>query len=481
MKRLKEEKVKKMRAATLSVLIGCGVLALGLTGCTTTVNGGDGPDVEEGQPTTLSISIPITETYADDNATANELAVKTAHIFIVNGASFEKDTTITVTAGNFTNTPGGAGVPARWKLTTPIKVNSGLRKIYVGLNLTAIQHAAVKTGVQAGYTNTTLRDQFISTGDGFVMFNDRDSVYNILPAITTPTTADNEFVVYVSRLVAKIAVTKKPELLSNPDNYNASGAFFDVASTDPTNGLAFSAGNVNTKTYFLQKKVAGIIEDPNFLYTPPPSSALLAEFTNDWGTFSTAASYTATALAVNAPGTSMSYKNVKYVTENTSDNPLLQGLLTYVSVKARFRPNNIVTAVDANGLATTATNTNYLNDLYVYTTAGGEFLYFTNASLGITWASHTANAGHSAVTNYKDAYCYYLIYLTPQSAYAGSTYASIRNLYYDVNISKFNALGYANPEEPDPENPLATPTNITVDVVIQNWTVVTSDTELGPI
>jgi len=472
MKRVKEEKMKKFRAAMIGVF-SCGVLALGLTGCTTTVGGNDNPiDVEDGLPTSISISIPAVETYADDNASGAELAVITVHLFIVNGSSFEKDTSITVVLGTtFTYVPGAAGDPGRYNMVTPLRVNSGLRKIYVGLNLTAAQVTAVKTGVQAGYTSATLRNDITSAG--FAMFNVKDSVYTILPAITTPTLADNEFVIEVSRLVAKVAATKKAGLTNT-----ASGATFDITSTDATNGLAFSLGNVNTKTFFLQKKTAGLIEDPNY-----PSNLIYGtEFLNDWGTYPTPFTPTAYA-AVNATGTTLAAKTAKYATENTSAEPFLQGLLTYASVRARFYPNNIVTSLNVAGdSAVQATNTAYLSDLYVYTTSGGEFLYFTTAALGTTWATHPNNAGNvTFMGNYKDSYCYYLVYLTPKTAYPGATYASIRNFYYDMNINEINALGYPSPEEPCTTCALSLPTNITVDVVIQNWTVITHDTPLSPL
>ncbi|MDR0758177.1 MAG: fimbria major subunit, partial [Tannerella sp.] len=172
----------------------------------------------------------------------------------------------------------------------------------------------------------------------------------------------------------------------------------------------------------------------------------------------------------------------KYAVENTSASPYHQGVLTYVSVRAKFYPNEIITAFTSGGTPdslTRVSNAAVVNELYVYMTPSGEYLYFNNSPAGAAWKA--AYTGATFVGNYKNGYCYYLVYLDPKTAYS-APYASVRNLFYDTRITKINSLGYPTPGEPKPEEPLGTKTMLTVDVTIQPWVMVTmDDVELGPL
>jgi hypothetical protein len=74
-----------------------------------------------------------------------------------------------------------------------------------------------------------------------------------------------------------------------------------------------------------------------------------------------------------------------------------------------------------------------------------------------------------------------MVYLDPKTSYSLSPYASIRNFFYDTRITKISALGYPDPEEPNPTEPLATQMTITVDVSIKDWTIVMTTVNPGDV
>jgi hypothetical protein len=451
-----------------ALLMNSMVVACILTGCTTVIDDdGDKPGPQEGKATKLALSIPSVSTYADPNATVDEVKVTTVDIFIMNGSALEKHEPLTSSDFNYISST------EKYEMKNPIEVYSGAKKIYVGVNLPTAAVNAIKTGgPQSVYSETglALRNN-ISLSTGFSMFNAKDSVFTIEPDVEDPRAeSKNVFAIEVSRWASK-ATSRKASAL----NSTAAGATFDIGSTG---GLTFCMGNVNTKMYPLQKKLTtGVVEDPNYA-----SNYTLygADFVHDFGT---SASIIATAYVdVDADGTGVTARKNKYTVENTSAAPFLQGLTSFLSVRAKFMPNNIVTAVDATtGAPTQTLNTTYLNDLYVYTTAVGEYLYFTSNSLATTWKDHAANTGNVYKGNYKNAYCYYFIFLEPKAAYPHGAYAALRNFYYDTRITQIAGLGYPNPEPPDPEDPIGTSTNIIVDVTIQYWTLVSTSHSLGEI
>ena len=438
-----------------------------LTGCTTVIDGGNEPDLPEGKATKLAISIPSVSTYADGNATVDEQKVTTVDIFIMNGSALEKHVPLASTDFDYISSS------EKYEMKNPIEVYSGSKKIYVGINLPAAAVNAIKTGgPQSVYSETglALRNN-ISLSTGFSMFNAKDSVYTIEPDVANPRgESKNIFAIEVSRWASKITSRKASSL-----NNTAAGATFDISSVG---GLSFCLGGINTKMYPLQKKLTtGVVEDPNY---PSDYTTYGSDFVHDFGT--NAAINPSAYVDLDADGTAVLSRKNKYTVENTGESPYLQGLTSFISVRAKFMPNNIVTAVDATtGAPTQTANTTYLNDLFVYATASGEYLYFTSNSLATTWKDHSANTGNVYKGNYKNAYCYYFIFLEPKAAYTHAPYGVLRNFYYDTRVKNINGLGYPNPETPDPEDPLGTSTNIIVDVTIQYWTVVVGDYDLGPI
>ncbi|MDR1332513.1 MAG: Mfa1 family fimbria major subunit [Tannerella sp.] len=467
MKKTNEKRIGKVGMMSFGLLAACAAVCLCFTGCTTTSSDGPDPGTEpEGEKTMMAISIPVVKTYADNNAKSEEVAISTVDIYVY-GGSLETHESLTLSAFTL--------VTDKYQMNNPIEVLSGSKRIYVGINLPAAAKTVIESGggLQGLYQATTLRDA-ISNSSGFAMFSvntTANTAFTIEAGVVAPRTeSKNVFDITVARWAAKVTARKADNLSTAPQN-KASGATFQ---TTATGDLTFCMGNVNTKLYPLQKKDAvGVIEDPNYAsnYT-----SFGSDFVNDFGTNT---SLIPTAyVEVNTNGTAATARNTKYTVENTSESPYLQGLMSYVSIRAKFAPDEIITAYTPGQTdsLTRASNSTVQNDLYVYTTAGGEYLYFTSATVAGSWA--TATDGENFLGNYKNGYCYYLVYLDPKAEYM-APYASIRNFFYDVRITNFNSLGYPNPEEPDPEGPLGTLTMLMVDVTIQNWVIVGMDTDLG--
>jgi hypothetical protein len=279
------------------------------------------------------------------------------------------------------------------------------------------------------------------------------------------------FNIEVSRWAAKATVRKASGL-----NSIATGSTFLI---NDVGGLSFCMGNVNSKMYPIQKRSAGdFIEDPNFA---ADYSLYGAEMVHDFGsnTYGSGLSpvplFTDAYMDVDNDGIAISARNNKYTVENTSQSPYLRGLMPYISVRAKFIPNTLVSSYDpSTGLATSTPNSAQVNSVTVYITADGVYTYFPNATLANTWSAHPANAGYTHLGRYWNAYCYYLIYLDPKTSYPLAPYASIRNLFYDTRITQIDKLGYPTPypEDSYPAMPPETPARISADMDVKNWTPV---------
>jgi hypothetical protein len=226
--------------------------------------------------------------------------------------------------------------------------------------------------------------------------------------------------------------------------------------------------------YPIQKRLSGdFIEDPNFA---SDYSLYGTEMANDFG--GNYPNIVATAyMDVNTDGAAITARNNKYTVENTSQSPYLRGLMSYISVRVKFIPDSIGTGYSPDtGLATMSPNSTVFDNLVVYITANGYYRYYTNGTNAANWAAHPANAGNTYLGRYRNAYCYYMVYLDPQTSYPLSPYASIRSLFYDMRITQINRLGYPEPypEAPYPTTPpeTETPPRISVDTDVRDWTPV---------
>ncbi|MDR1780417.1 MAG: Mfa1 family fimbria major subunit [Tannerella sp.] len=504
------EFLKRASAKSLAVLAACAAFSYGFMSCTNDEEGGGG--VPEGKPTTFSISIPMVPTYATDPGITTENTWSTCDIWVLNstGSAVEKHVSLANSA--FTLNSG------IWEMNAPIEVLSGQKKIYVGLNIPANMVTSIGSGVQAVYTDASLRNN-ITGASAFAMFSDNSTVnsnlstaiantYDITPDITSPTAADNKFTINVRRLAVKVTVERDAALASAPNN-QASGATFSVTATD----MVYAMGNVNTKVYPLQKVLSsGEIEDPNYTSPPAPTwpgtdPSYVADFVNDFGTVTGAGSpwitYTiptpgAYVQTHNANASATATSNLKYAVENTSPTPYWPKLLTYASIRVKFTPASLITNYVAGSsatspgvpTATTSPSSGQMTDMYVCVTAAGQYLYFDTQAAADAWLGDSFppttmdNNGAIRMGKYDNQYCYYLVYLDPKSDYQISSvdvpYAAVRNFFYKLNVKKINSLGYPGPDgQPDDKKPLATKTMISVDVNIMPWQLIATDVELG--
>lgn len=413
--------------------------------------------VYEGEVAGLKIAIPVVKTYADNHAIPAEEAFNKAAVFVYNAGSLEKDTTIL--AADFEESEG------KYVTKNPIIVMSGTKSVYVGLNMSDADVAAVRTGLQAPYATTAAAVSSSSTG--FVMFSANDvnnNVFEISPDETTT------IPVSVERWAAKVM------------SCITAGANSSVASAATISDFYFALGQMNTKMYPFQKLlVSGVIEDPNwFGFAETGGNYGPADFKNEFGTndeIIESAYVAVDAYDANAP---IADRNAKYTLENTSKDAK-QGEVTYISVRAKFVPKAYhtfgVPNFSLNGEPTEITTppTEVPELLYVVETNMGVTYYFADKDVADTYAASI----NATVKTYKDGTCYYFIFLDSNNE--DNTYGVLRNTCFDSKITKVNSLGYPDPEVPGSELPLATSTKITVEVSILPWVPALSDEELGKI
>lgn len=396
-----------------------------------------------GKDTGLKISIPSPKTYADENATDAEQTFNSAHVFVYNGGTLETDKSFSIDdfkleSGNFV-------------MKEPMIVKSGQKNIFVGLNLTDDDVAAVKAGLHASYATTVAA---ITTTNGFAMFN-INHVNNF--SFLLKENDENPITVKVERWVAKVSAR-----VSDKINDEASGA--------KISDFSFAMGNVNMKMFPMQKLGAGtLVEDPNWsLSDTEVENAIGKEFINEFGTNDS--TIISAFTPVNAPNTEIKDRKNKYVLENTTSNPR-KGDATYTCVRANFVPK--VYHKYENDILTVATSPGSVPDsLFVVETVTGETYYFTVKAE----ANAFKTAKNAKIETYKKGLCYYYLYLG-----GDDSYSTLRNNFYDQLITKVNSLGYPDPYPVDPTTPLSKETQLTVEVEIQPWTVVPSSNEMGKI
>lgn len=443
-------------------LMAAAALTVGFSSCS---NDDDNVPGGSGKEASVKITIPAPTTYADPNATTDETKFNSADILVYNGGSLEKH--VSLELKDFTATSTG------WEMKTPIIIQSGVKNIYVGLNLTDNDVAAVKKGLYSPYTlgaNYAAIKSVIEANNtkGSAMFSVNDAANNSFNIVTG--TNPNEISIKVERWAAKVT-TRVSSTINT-----------EIPSAE-INSFSFAMGNVNTQIYPFQKLLAsGVIEDPNWDWTAKTDAQFEADakttFVNEFGTNDNidASAYT----DVDAENVAVTARKVKYVTENTTKNPK-QGDVTYVSVRAKFIPKAYHTFDGTNVTVVTTPPSQVPADLYVVETTSGEVYYFQVESEANSFKATLANA---TVGHYKNGLCYYFIWLDPNKTTAASpanTYAAIRNFFYDTKITKVNSLGYPNPEEPNPIDPLPKDTQLEVSIDIKDWVPVTIDSELGKI
>ncbi len=431
-----------MKANFKYVMLMAAALTMGLSSCSNESDVVDDTS-KEGAKTYASIKFSSPSTYGTlQTGTTEESTINTVDVFIYNVGGFLKD------YKQFTNfSDAGSGV---WETAELMETTSGAKQIYVGINLPAAISTSLSTTNKtlAALTSVaqTITVADIATNNNFVMGSDVNSATFIAwDGVTGSMPAANAITVDVKRFASKFTVEENASLaLANVDG----GTLSD---------LQFALGQVNLSTYAAQKKVGTAIEDPNYA---APSTA---------GDGLAGAPVAADYSTVNAAGTAINMLVAKYAPENTNDN-VLAGNLTYVSVSAKFAPTNVLTGTAGNW---TVTPHGTIGDFWCIKTTTGS-LYFKSVTEADAYAAEylipTAN-----VVEYAGGACYYTVYVNK-----AKNYDIFRNDFYQVIIDEIMGLGNSAEGPKAPTNPIDLTTKIKVEVKVSPWNLESENVNLIP-
>ena len=427
------------------LLFAAAATTAGFTSCSSDDDSNGGV---EGANTRFSLTISTPKTYADPNATSDEVALNTVDVYIYKGTSFAGHASLT--ASDFTLT-GDTWV---LKETSAITTTTGEKTIYVGMNLPATIATAIEnSGPSAARTITALSELKTT---GFAMFS-REAKKQTL----TANLSENVVETTVSRLVSKVVFSSKET------SYIVKGA------GGLAEDLMFTAGNVNNKFFPLPMTD---YKDPNFLVADESANFLHpsrpTQEVDDY-------------VAINATGAVIKDANKVYAMENSVANAPKQGSVTYGLVSAVYTP------AQSTYYATAGDNT---SDLKNGTFAKGDDFWLVNGPDGNLFFSAEADAiafvgldpladPDEDIVKYTAGKMYYAVWFkedTPKGT--ASKYSIFRNTIYQVNVTDINGIG-SNTDQPgdednpgviDPEDPIEEEeeAKITVKVSIEDWAVV---------
>ncbi|MDR0961523.1 MAG: Mfa1 family fimbria major subunit [Mediterranea sp.] len=460
----------------------------GLSSCQNEIPNG-GNDNVQGEETYMALNIAFpqsaqTRATADENATADETAVKTVDIFIYDAAGiYESVTSFDDSKLGDYFTQGTGTTDNLYTAKTAVKTTTGQKKVFVAFNLPAsiksglITAGSIKALSEVGQTITTAQisdGTGVNTGKAFVMCNKViTTTAEALEATTITDATDpkfpkkNQVEVTVARLAAKVTVQKAATVAVETE---LQGDF-------NMDNLKFGIDNFNQKVFLLQNQeksgAAFLYKDPNWSLTGWNTKQWDAStFYPDFATGSL------TYAAVAANGTTIDKLAALYASENTSEKPVLQGMVTRLVVKAQFKPAKVwkAKAAPTGGKATLdelfeeATPDNYATFFRVIGSDGK--LYYTAADpkAEVEKTTFLTLVGAAGDTEYVDGYCYYDLWLNSHSDEATGLYGqSLRNEYYSYTINSIKRLGSDTEELDDPTAPLAVQTALGVTVTIENW------------
>ena len=432
-----------MKANFKYVMMMAAALTLGFSSCSNNDDLGNGDTIESGRPTKMTLAITQPTTYAggDDNATAAEVDIKTVDVYIYNGTTFMKREHFAI--GDFDSAGDNA-----WKLKNEkrITTTTGAKTIYVGVNLPTTLAGDIE-GTNPGTIAQTVADAAALNSDGFAMFSRTKATADLVDVDATDYDTKNTVSTTVARLLAKVVVKEGSTL---------SGESLEGDLTD----LKFTINNVNTKFFPLP---SATFLDPNHT---SPWSATSTDFIKE-GTVYMAVGESSTAVTTT--------DHAIYTTENTSAGEL-QGDHTYVRVKGIFVPSTIK-EWDGSSLTTSSTAHIKGNDFYKVV-VDGEKHFFSNGAQAADYANKKAN---DVYVTYTGGVTYYNVFLNPVPAKGEKKFDVLRNTIYTVNITKVNGVGEGDGENTvvtDPEEPIAAPTNLSVEIDIEDWSTNNQDSEL---
>lgn len=446
-------------------IMAVAALTLGLTSCSNNdeVTGGE---TDNGTETYMKVSINFPSTNApqtravpgDDNATDEEAAIKTVDVYIYtsNGAYLSRTK---LSANDFqSGTASGAGTGTSYEAKTKIKTTTGSKSILVGINL--------PDGIATGLENKTLsevlatpqtlnRAQMTNLTNGIPMFSTAVVNGNF---VADENDQANTITATVQRMVAKVTVEQSSSMTQD-------GVKGELGT------LEFAINNFNERSYLVQKASPNF-EDPNWASGSYQSS--------DFSDASVAADWKTVVTTV----TDVKTLNAHYVAENTSEDKTM-GEITRVTVRATFMPDKITVSDGYGGYeikdrVSDLNITNPTTTFYTVTaSATSGTAYFYDKNVAESYANDNG-LNNSDVNEYENGFCYWNMFLNKETGKKGYQWDVVRNEFFRCQITRIVAPGNPTPEVNNPGQKPDAETNITTNIEILKWNMITSDYVLEP-
>jgi hypothetical protein len=442
------KKIFYLTALAVMVLASCGK-----------ENGGDNVLDQEGVKAGLAIKMafPSTRvaTYANEDATDEELTVEDVDVFI-----FDAGDNSLVTHRHLTKADFDVDVTKKiyiTKNTSKVVTTTGNRKVAIGVNLPASIVATVNTVRSIDAVNdqtvhdVTVAD--IATADRFAMFNvDMDQVIVVKPGDDP----DNTVSLNVERLAGKAALATIEDFDFDTDGNSSISSLVSLGTLD------YRLMQTNTQSY-LMRDPAG--KDPNYLSGDffPGQSVTFPQYNET--VFESAADY----KAVDGYLIDNSTRPAFYGAENTSDFYAL-GSNTYFLVRAQFTPKVIS---DGTGNSTGAGVTGAT--FWIVTNGTDTYFCGDQADADALAADPSVFPdGDATASERVEGYCYWGVWIGNKN-----DHDFLRNNYYLGQIKGFNGFGEKTPEEVivPPDSPVDGEVKATLECefTILDWTFKLAD------
>lgn len=311
---------------------------------------------------------------------------------------------------------------------------------------------------------TATTSELSSLTDGFVMTGTATGT-TVADSVQTTTHAS----ISIERAVAKVLVTASENGINPTNNFDETN-INGVSGKFQGGTLSWTIGNINRKLYLLQNKITKdeltVVKDPNWSKIPAGTldEALADDYENrNPVSYSISVPQYSGALIT---GYELADAKVLYCTENTNEE-YQHGNTTFISVKAAFIPNKIVTTVtgtvDDDDVSMNAeTNT---------ATTAATFYYYPAESKYLTADAYKAATENAKIAEsefkgpYKNGECYYFVPIADKDGKLGV----LRNSYYTMRIKSLKAPGEPTPNPGHNEDPVEQNSWIAVDFTVANW------------
>ncbi len=448
-------------------------------------DGGNGPAnggvIPNGEKTVARLTIsqkPSGRAFVDGaTATATESEVKSLTLFIFNAdGAYEGKETFNVAGTDFT----GAGSV---KTTKTFEITTGTHYFYVAANAPAGLYVGIQEGMSTAEfaelmtAAVSSMDQLKAAANGFLMTNvGNEPVDFDLEEATADEVEDddvNNVDIEIGRAFAKIAV--------------------EMGTTDVEDGGTFTAAQYrvinNPKNMYFMPVVESSI------YKTPFYSVLADDYDED--------NYFNNLVYKTADGS-----KATYMMENSNSTPRV-GTTTTMIIRGKYTPD-IANLYIADGSAVIANEAARDTDgsfwrLACLNTDGDATGFYDSKFYNAEPTGFDTDAFQKV--KYSDGICYYYLPVKQEGETGAAAYNVERNQYFNVTITKINAVGVTDGpgdglEDPDnPDNPgdegddqedpgdddpndggddtdPIMPTNMRAVITVLNWTVAVQNGEL---